>query len=90
MGAAGYAGKATVLATQRADGLSEADQITCIADLQVALMSEEACRAIAALPLLGENRGGPLAPGRLATGHIGATIRAVQAHDLVAKYRLHA
>lgn len=74
LGAAGYAAKAAALAAGR-DG----DAITASeARRQVAAMSDAVARVIATLPALGENRSGPLGPGRLCGGHVGATIRAIQ------------
>jgi hypothetical protein len=46
---------------------------------QVAAMTDPVARALSSLPLLGENRSGPLGPGRLSGGHVGAAIRAIQA-----------
>jgi hypothetical protein len=46
---------------------------------QVAAMSDAVARAIAALPALTEDRCGPLGPGRVSGGHVGDTIRAIQA-----------
>ncbi len=45
---------------------------------QVAEMSEDVARALATVPALGENRSGPLGPGRLSLGHVGANIREIQ------------
>ena len=74
LGAAGYAAKASTLAAGCAD-----DTVTrAEARRQVAEMSDDVARAVASLPLLGENRSGPLGPGRLALGHVGATIREIQ------------
>ena len=73
-GAAGYAGKASTLHAGRTDdavALSEARR-------QVAEMSDDVARALSSLPLLGEDPRGPLAPGRLSSGHVGATIREIQ------------
>ncbi len=41
-------------------------------------MSEDVARALATVPALGENRSGPLGPGRLSLGHVGANIREIQ------------
>jgi hypothetical protein len=74
LGAAGYAAKASTLDTGCDD-----DSVTAVeARRQVADMSDDVARALASLPLLGENRSGPLGPGRLALGHVGATIREIQ------------
>lgn len=75
LGAAGYAAKASTLAAACDDDTvtrSEARRLVCA-------MSEAVIRALGSLPLLGENRSGPLGPGRLSQGHVGATIRAIQA-----------
>lgn len=75
LGAAGYAAKASTLAAGCTD-----DAITrSEARRQVAAMSDPVVRALSSLPPLGENRSGPLGPGRLSGGHVGETIRAVQA-----------
>lgn len=75
LGAAGYAAKASTLAAGR-----ESDGVTLSeAHRQVAVMSDAVARALAALPALGEDRSGPLAPGRLSGGHVGEAIRAIQA-----------
>jgi hypothetical protein len=46
---------------------------------QVAAMSAEVARTLSLLPALGDNGAGPLARGRLSTGHVGQAIRAIQA-----------
>lgn len=75
LGAAGYAAKAATLAAGcRDDSVARAE-----AARQVAAMSDEVARAIASLPALGTSRSGPLGPGRLSSGHVGETIRAIQA-----------
>ena len=75
LGAAGYAAKASTLASGRLD-----DAVTRSEALRhVAAMSDAVARAIAALPTLTEDRSGPLGPGRLSSGHVGDTIRAIQA-----------
>ncbi|MFI8778093.1 putative immunity protein [Brachybacterium paraconglomeratum] len=74
LGAAGYAGKAAVLA---ADG-DGAEVIDAEARHQVNAMSTAVADAIRRLPALGTNRSGPLAAGRLSSGHVGATIRAIE------------
>jgi hypothetical protein len=75
LGAAGYAGKAGTL-----DAGCTTDDVTRVeATRMVASMSDGVAAAIASLPLLGENSSGPLTAGRLATGHVGETIRAIQA-----------
>lgn len=42
-------------------------------------MSEAVTRALSSLPPLGEDRSGPLAPGRLSGSHAGEIIREIQA-----------
>lgn len=74
LGAAGYAAKATTIAAQGTDVVAMRSH----AHRQVALMTPEVARAIASLPTLGSDRAGPLGPGRLATGHVGEAIRAIQ------------
>ena len=75
LGAAGYAAKASALAAG-GDGsvvtYSEARR-------QVRAMTCPVAHALTSLPALGENRSGPLGPGRLSTGLVGATIRVIQA-----------
>lgn len=75
LGAAGYAAKASALA---ADAAGEA-----VADAEarrhVAAMTLPVARALASLPALGEDRSGPLGPGRLSSGHVGKAIRTIQA-----------
>lgn len=46
---------------------------------QLAHMAPEVCAALRALPAVGENPSGPLGPGRLASGQLGAIIRQLQA-----------
>jgi hypothetical protein len=41
-------------------------------------MTDAVARALRALWALGENRSGPLSPGRLSGGHVGDAIRAIQ------------
>lgn len=79
LGAAGYAAKASAL-----DAAADSDDVIRSQALrQVAAMSDAVADALARLPALGENRAGPLGPGRLSSGHVGRTIRAIQAalHD---------
>ena len=74
-GAAGYAAKASTLAAGCDD-----DAVTrSEARRQVAAMTSAVARALSSLPALGENCSGPLGPGRLSGGHVGDTIRAIQA-----------
>jgi len=82
LGAAGYAGKALALATNR----DAAVVIEAEATRQVGAMSPAVAEALRQLPTLGTNRSGPLSARRLSNGHVGATIRAIQAlleaHDV--------
>ena len=74
LGAAGYAAKASTLAAGCLD-----DTVTrAEASRQVATMSDAVREAVRSLPALGEDRSGPLGPGRLSGGHVGTTIRAIQ------------
>lgn len=74
LGAAGYAGKAAALDVGCCDGAVARSE----AHRQVAGMTESVARVVSSLPVLGENRSGPLGPGRLTLGHVGETIREVQ------------
>src|SRR5690606_12873591 len=75
LGAAGYAVKASVLAAGGDD-----DAVLQAAVLRhVTAMTDAAACAVASLPQLGEDRSGPLGPGRLAAGQVGAAIRTIQA-----------
>lgn len=74
LGAAGYATKAVTLATDDAHDMVRLQTLR-----QVAAMSESVAEALAALPALGENTAGPLGPGRLSSGYVGQSIRAIQA-----------
>jgi hypothetical protein len=75
LGAAGYAAKASTLAA----GCDDATVTRSEAHRQVAAMTDAVARALRPLPAVGENRSGPLGPGRLSGGHVGEAIRAVQA-----------
>ncbi len=75
LGAAGYAGKASILAA----GSEVDDDAPGAAIRQVRMMTADVERVLARLPALGADRSGPLGPGRLSSGHVGETIRAVQA-----------
>jgi hypothetical protein len=67
--------KASVLASGRdADAVTESE-----VRRQVASMTSAVAGALACLPALGEDRSGPLGPGRLSGGHVGQYIRAIQA-----------
>jgi len=75
LGAAGYAGKASALAAGGdGDAVARSE-----AQRQTAGMTEAVARALSSLPTIGENRSGPLGPGRLCLGHVGTTIREIQA-----------
>lgn len=76
LGAAGYAAKASVLA---AGGKGDDDSMRSEARRLVAAMTDPVARALRSLPALGEDRSGPLGPGRLSGGLVGAAIRAIQA-----------
>ncbi|MAM53267.1 MAG: hypothetical protein CMH35_00165 [Microbacterium sp.] len=74
LGAAAYAAKAA--------GLSRPDHIDAVRDeirWQLDQLSPEAKAALRRLPLLGEDRSGPLGPGLLSRGVLAANIRAIQA-----------
>jgi hypothetical protein len=74
LGAAAYAAKAMGLAApERPDAVSE--EIAW----QLARMSDEVRAALRKLPPVGENRSGPLGPGLLASGVLGAIVRDLQA-----------
>jgi hypothetical protein len=74
LGAAGYAAKAATLA----DGKS-GEAVRSVATGQVATMSAAVANALSLLPVLGEERAGPLGPGRLTSGEVGEAIRLIQA-----------
>lgn len=74
LGAAAYAAKATGLAApERPEAIREE------IDYQLASVSAEVRVALRKLPPVGENRSGPLGPGLLASGILGAIIRDLQA-----------
>lgn len=73
LGAAAYAAKAVGLAAPD-DPSAGADEISW----QLDHMSEPVRSALRRLPLLGEDSSGPLGPGLLASGLLGANIRALQ------------
>jgi hypothetical protein len=75
LGAAGYAAKASSLAAACDDEAVTRSE----ASRQVEAMSDAVAAALSSLPALGENRAGPLGPGRLSGGHVGEAIRAIQA-----------
>lgn len=73
-GAAAYAAKAAGLAApERPEPVSEE------IGWQLASMSDDVRAALRKLPQVGENRSGPLGPGLLASGILGAIIRDLQA-----------
>jgi hypothetical protein len=74
LGAAAYA--------VRASGLADPDRPEAIEEemrWQLDHMSAEVRAALRALPPVGENSAGPLGPGLLASGQLGAIIRGLQA-----------
>jgi hypothetical protein len=74
LGAAAYAAKAMGLgASERPEADSEE------IGWQLARMSDEVRAALRKQPPVGENRSGPLGPGLLASGILGAIIRDLQA-----------
>lgn len=74
LGAAAYAAKAAGLgAPERPSAIN--DEIRW----QLEHLSEAAAAALRTLPLVGENSSGPLGPGLLASGVLGAIIRELQA-----------
>src|SRR3954451_17652403 len=75
LGAAGYAAKASSLAAGCDDDTVTRSEVR----RQVAAMTDAVAGALSCLPALGENRAGPLGPGRLSGGHVGEAIRAIQA-----------
>lgn len=72
LGAAAYAAKAAALAGSDEDGSAELAW-------QLAHLTEPVRSALTRLPLLGEDSSGPLGAGLLASGVLGANIRALQA-----------
>ncbi len=74
LGAAAYAAKAAGLgAPENPDAVAEEIR------WQLAHMTPEVRAALKTLPSLGEDRSGPLGPGLLASGQLGANIRTLQA-----------
>lgn len=73
LGAAGYAASAASLAA--VDGPDALEQEV---RRQLASMTSEVRAALAALPPLGADTGGPLGPGLLTRGEVGAAIRLIQ------------
>jgi hypothetical protein len=83
LGAAAYAA--------RAAGLAAPDRPEAVGDeirRQLANMTTEVRIALRALPPVGENSSGPLGPGLLASGQLGAIIRDLQA-GLAARTNAH-
>lgn len=74
LGAAAYAAKARQL-SEHGSADAAADELAW----QLAQMSDSVRDALRALPLLGEDSSGPLGPGLLAAGALGAHIRGIQA-----------
>src|SRR5581483_4694052 len=73
LGAAAYAARAVGLAhPERPEAVD--DEIRW----QVDHLSAEALAALRALPAVGENTSGPLGPGLLASGQLGAIVRSLQ------------
>ncbi|MFS0894652.1 putative immunity protein [Microbacterium sp. 179-I 3D3 NHS] len=75
LGAAAYA--ATAAGLSRPD---EPDALETEVRWQLEALSPQAATALRALPLLGDDTAGPLGPGLLASGSLGAVIRRLQAH----------
>jgi hypothetical protein len=74
LGAAAYAA--------RAAGLRSSERPEAVDDeirWQLRHLSVEARAALASLPLLGDDRAGPLGPGLLSSGELGSIIRTLQA-----------
>lgn len=74
LGAAGYAAKASTLAAGCDDGAVTRTE----ARRHVTAMTDAVAQALCSLPALGENRSGPLGPGRLTSGNVGDAIRTIQ------------
>ncbi len=73
LGAAGYAAKAVGLVSPNHPDASAAE-----VRWQLARLTEEVRAALRGLPPIGEDRSGPLGPGLLASGELGAIIRKLQ------------
>ncbi|MDF2443730.1 MAG: hypothetical protein JWR01_1933 [Subtercola sp.] len=71
LGAAAYAAKAAELAAPGEGGAAEIQW-------QLEHMSAPVRSALHSLPVLGEDPSGPLGPGLLASGVLGASIRSIQ------------
>jgi len=73
LGAAAYAVKAAALASpERPDAVQQEIR------WQLGHLSKEACAALRMLPPVGEDSSGPLGPGLLASGQLGAIVRDLQ------------
>lgn len=83
LGAAGYAGKASMLAAERPGP----DVLEAVVRRSAAAVTPAIAATLAALPPLGEDRSGPLGPGRLTSRYVGETIRGIQAKVLPARVR---
>lgn len=77
LGAAGYAVLAVKLGAPDRPEVAQTEM-----EWQRAQMSADVLAALRALPLVGTDRSGPLGPGLLASGQIGAIIRRLQ--DMIA------
>ncbi|PVE98106.1 putative immunity protein [Microbacterium sp. TPD7012] len=75
LGAAAYAAKAVELAHPESPGVRGREVAW-----QLDRLSPDAADALRRLPLLGEDTAGPLGPGLLASGVLGAVIREIQEH----------
>jgi hypothetical protein len=72
LGAAGYAARAAGLAAGDSEEASLAEIAWQLASLTPAMRA-----ALRSLPPVGEDRSGPLGPGMLASGQLGALIRMI-------------
>ncbi|QIG40959.1 hypothetical protein G5T42_17000 [Microbacterium sp. 4R-513] len=75
LGAAAYAAKAAAAAAATDASSAAADELAW----QMQHMTDDVAEALRRLPLLGEDSAGPLGSGLLASGELGAHIRAIQA-----------
>lgn len=73
LGAAAYAVKAVILAAPDRPDVGEAEM-----RWQLEHMTDAVRTALRSLPLVGEDRSGPLGPGLLASGQLGTIIRRLQ------------
>lgn len=74
LGAAAYAAKAASLAAS-----DKSEAVTAEIVWQLNHMTQEVSTALRSLPPVGQNRSGPLGPGLLASGQLGAIIGDLQA-----------